>query len=70
MATLGNTGPNPATNVVVSLPLSSNLVFDSSTSGQGTVQAECGPSCRCTGLVESRILRDSAVTVPHYAHLD
>jgi len=41
-ATVDNTGPNPATNVVLSLPLSSDLVFDSSTSSQGTIGPEAG----------------------------
>ena len=56
--TVDNTGPNPATNVVVSLPLSSNLVFDSSTSSQGTTWTERRSGCRSARLSESRIERD------------
>jgi len=41
-ATLVNTGPNPATNVVLSLPLSSDFVFDSSASSQGTTGRDAG----------------------------
>ena len=35
-ATIDNTGPNPATNVLFTLPMSSDLVYDSSTASQGT----------------------------------
>jgi len=40
--TVDNTGPNPATNVVLSLPLSTDVVFDSSTSSQGTTGLNAG----------------------------
>ncbi len=41
-ASVKNTGPNPATSVVLTLPIGSNLVFDSTNASDGTSSLDGG----------------------------
>jgi uncharacterized repeat protein (TIGR01451 family) len=50
-ATVSNTGPNPATNVVLSLPMGPNLVYDTSAASVGTSEWNAGTALFLLGTL-------------------